>query len=60
MIDEPLARNVEIAHEHVGDLRRMKADIAQTVKSTYDALNESWELMDRADNLLAKHDSPQK
>jgi hypothetical protein len=33
----------------------MKADIAHTVKSTYDAVNESLELMKRADKLLARH-----
>ena len=56
MVEERrLARNVEIAHDCVYDLLRMKADIAHTVKSTYDAVNESLELMKRADKLLARH-----
>ena len=56
MIEERIARNVEIAHDSAADLRRMKADIAQSIKTTYDAVNESRRLMERADKLLAKHE----
>jgi hypothetical protein len=55
MLDERLARNVEIARGHAAELRRMQADVAQTIKTTYDTLRESSELMERADDLLAKH-----